>query len=146
MTIDAFRQTLANSMLEMHFIRSDIRSMLSKGNAVDEETHAEFEAAIAQSVDELRPHVIDSDLPDIEKKWEENNVEMILDFEDRTTVRRNAGSKNNYGICDNSEVREIDRIEIRHLLDVSHLLDHICKQVGLLPETKRSERTSGRFT
>jgi len=146
MTIDVFRQTLANSMLDMHLIRSDIRSILAEGNAVDEQTHAEFEAAIAQSVEELRPHVIDGEVPELAKLWQQYNVEMILNFQGRTTVRKKSGCDNEYGIAVNGEVREIHRIDMPKLLAVSRLLDRISKKLGLMTDTSPAGRSSGRLT
>jgi len=144
-TIHVFRQTLANSVFDMHLIRSDVRWILAEGNAVDEERHAEFEAAIAQSIEELRPHVLGGEVPEMAKLWREYNVEMVLDFEARTIVRKNSGV-GHYGIPVNSEVREIRRIDMRKLLAVSRLLDRICKKLGLMTDTSPGGRPSGRLS
>jgi len=140
-----YDETLALSIYEMHDVRSDIRTMLSIPEPIDGETHGEFESAIADVIDEIRPHVVGGDVPELAKLWQQYNIEYIAEFESRT-MRRKKSSKNQYGIPQNSEVREIRRFDMRTLLSVSQLLDRIAKQLGLMPETKRGGRTSGRLS
>ena len=138
-----YDETLERSVFQMHEVRAQIRSNLAAGEAVDPGTHGDFEAAIAEVIDELRPHVVGGDYPEMAKLWEKRNVDLIADFELRTYTRKKDG-KNAYGIAKSEEVREIQRINLNVLLRVSQLLDRIAKELGLMPETTASGRSTGR--
>lgn len=137
-----YDETLSRAILHMHETRTEIRSQLADSQDVAGPLHGEFEAAIAEVIDELRPHVIGGDYPEMAKLWEKHNVDLIADFELRTYVREKEG-KNAFGIPDSEQVREIQRVDMGVLLRVSQLLDQMAKELGLMPETTASGRSTG---
>ena len=145
MSLPVLNEMLGNSLFGVHALRSDIQSTLAAGEAVDPDTHAEFEAALAQAIYEIRPHVVGGPHAELRKLWSEYNVEYVIDFDARTTVEEDR-SVGHFGLQNNGQTRRIQRVDIQSLLAVSRLLDRISNELGLMTETSQPRRPGGRLS
>ena len=147
MSLPRLDEVLEESLFHVHGIRSKIQSTHAAGEVVDSETHAEFEAALAQAIYEIRPHVVAGNHDELRKLWDKYNVEYVTDFESRTVVEQSdAKCDNDFGIVKKDEKRYTRRVDIQSLLAVSRLLDRISNELGLMTETSQPRRPGGRFS
>ena len=147
MSLPRLDEVLEESLFHVHGIRSKIQSTHAAGEVVDSETHAEFEAALAQAIYEIRPHVVAGNHDELRKLWQKYNVEYVTDFEARTTVEQlNGKVDNDFGIPKHGERRHTQRVDIQSLIAVSRLLDRISNELGLMTETTQPRRPGGRLS
>jgi len=140
-----FDETLERAFFEMHEIRSDIRSHSAAGQGVEDRKHGRFEAVLAEVIDELRPHVLGGDAPELAKLWQEFNVELVSNFEARTITQTKTKGED-FGANKKVEKKTVQRIELDSLMRISQLLDRIAKELGLMPDTASGNRPGGKLS
>lgn len=141
-----FDETLGRAIFEMHEVRSEIRSRQAAGHGVSDNKHGQFESLIAEVIDELRPHVVGGDVPELATLWDKYNVEYITRFDARTQIREETTLDEDYGIKQTNQEVEVTRIDMHMLMKVSQLLDRIAKELGLMPDTEQASRTGGKIS
>ena len=140
-----FDDTLQAAYFQMHELRNEIQATMAVPEPVDPETHADFESTLAQVINEVRPHVVGGDSHELRKLWQEQRVGAVANFASRTRTYTEAG-EDEFGIHSETQELEIRRLDLSYLIRVSHVLDRISKELGLMPQTKKAGKTGGAFS
>ena len=140
-----FDDTIQSAFYQLHEYRSEIQATLAIPEPVDPETLANFEATLAQVISEVRPHVMGGESKELQKLWHDQKVEAVADFTGRTRVWTEEG-EDEFGIYKKQTHRDIKRFNVDYLIRMSHVLDRISKELGLMPQTKKAGKTGGAFS
>lgn len=117
-----------DALEEMHRRRAEYRRARIVGS-VTVQQQAAFQAAVVGVYDELRPHK-----DRVEDRWQQYRIDQINQL--ANSVTRSQSVSTNGGRVTHETVEKPYRIPCSHLLEWSHCLDEIARELGFASAVK----------